>query len=306
MRILTIVPLLAALASPGEALGARWEEAGPVTRVETCPLGGGRFSYATTTYYRSYGERPDGKPFGSWTFPLPLPECPGNGLVVYGHFERGELPRLGRIVASPAYRALRKKHGQHYRAYWLMKAMKEKPYRYIWSLIKATWEAEPNPRLRKSYLAELAATPVSAADLTQIDWLAAEARAINALRELGRFGEALARLEKLPLAGLDRPPPVYDGRNATLVSDARGGREWHARFRALKRVIERRDASIEPLDLLPRSVALGRCLESVDKLDEAGRAFCAGQSEGIEALRAARKKLDEEGAAGDSPSKSRR
>jgi hypothetical protein len=294
MRILLIAPLLAALALPVEARGAEWAEAGPVASVETCPLGGGRFRFATTRYYMTYGERPDGKPFGSWTFPLALPECPENGLIVYRHFERGELRRLERLVASPAYRALRKKGTPHYRAYWLLMAMKESPNLSVWNLIKATWEAEANPRLRKAYLAELAETVAGVPDLDHIDWVVLEARSINALRELGRFDEALARLEKFPVASLNIPVPASNGRNATRIIDARSSRVWYTWFGVLKTVIERRDSSIEPLDLLPRSVALGRCLERVDRLDEAGRAFCAREAAGIETLRTARRKLDEE------------
>ena len=294
MRILLIASLLAALAGPAGARVPPWNEAAPVTRVETCPLGGGRFRHATTRFYRTDGERPDGKPFGSWTFPLALPECPGNGLLVYRHFGRSELPRLGRLVASPAYRALRKKHTPHYRAYWLMKAMKESPNLYVWSLIRATWEAQANPRLRKAYLTELAGISAGPPDLEPLGWVALEARSINALRELGRFDEALARLEKFPVASLDIPIPVRDGRNATRIADARSSRVWFAWFGALRAVIERRDASIEPLDLLPRSVALARCLDRVDRLDEAGRTFCAGQSEAVEILRAVRDKLDEQ------------
>ncbi|HEX8528322.1 hypothetical protein, partial [Allosphingosinicella sp.] len=58
--------------------------------------------------------------------------------------------------------------------------------------------------------------------------------------------------------------------------------------------IERRDSSIEPLDLLPRSVAAGRCLDEAGKLDAAGRAFCEKEAAAVAAVREARDKQKKE------------
>ena len=79
----------------------------PVTRDMTCPIGGGAFKFTTTPSYTSFGTRPDGKPFGSWTFPLALPECPDNGLVLYKEYTPEEVARIEPLVASEAYQALR-------------------------------------------------------------------------------------------------------------------------------------------------------------------------------------------------------
>jgi hypothetical protein len=279
--------LFAAAAVAALALAAGPAAAGiPVTQTMTCPIGGGSFSFTTTASYSTYGERPDGKPFGSWTFPLALPECPDNGLVLYKDYTPEEIAKLEPLVASDAYRALRKEDTPYYRAYWLMKAMGLGPERYLWALLQAGWEAEAKPDLRKRYLAELAeasaAVPPRPADL---NWIGMEGRAINALRELGRFDEASARLAKVPLAGLEA---------AGDTGEAKSRRGWHVFFTGLKPVIERRDSSIEPLDMLPRSVAFGRCLDLADKLDEAGKAFCTKESAGVEELRAARVKMDKE------------
>jgi hypothetical protein len=59
-------------------------------------------------------------------------------------------------------------------------------------------------------------------------------------------------------------------------------------------VIERRDSSIEPLDMLPRSVAVGRCLDRADKLEAADRAFCTKETAAVEELRATRARMDKE------------
>lgn len=258
----------------------------PVTETMTCPIGGSSFSFTTTASYSTYGERPDGKPFGSWTFPLALPQCPDNGLVLYKEYTPEEVARLEPLVASEAYQALRKEDTPYYRAYWLMKAMDLGPERYLWALLQAGWEAQDKPELRKRYLTELAdisgTVPPRPSD---INWVGMEGRAINALRELGRFDEASARLAKVPLAGL-----AATGETA----EAKTRRGWHSFFTAIKPVIERKDSSIEPLDMLPRSVAFGRCIDQADKIGEAGKAFCAKESAGVEELRAARSKMDKE------------
>src|SRR5687768_13394200 len=117
----------------------------PVTRDMTCPIGGAAFKFTTTASHTTFGTRPDGKPFGSWTFPLALPECPDNGLVLYKDYTPEEVARLEPLVASEAYQALRKEDTPYYRAYWLMRAMELVPERYLWALLQAGWEAEAKP-----------------------------------------------------------------------------------------------------------------------------------------------------------------
>ena len=261
----------------------------PVTQTMTCPIGGGSFPFTTTASYSTFGERPDGKPYGSWTFPLALPECPDNGLVLYKDYSSEEVAKLEPLVASEAYQALRKEDTPYYRAYWLMKSMGVEADRYLLALLQAGWEAEGKPELRKRYLAELAeasaAVPARPEDL---NWIGLEGRAVNALRELGRFDDAMARLAKLPLASLD----VAAGEGASQEVRARRG--WHNYFTALKAAIERRDSAVEPLDMLPRSVAFGRCIDRADSLGDADKTFCAKESAGVEELRAARAKMDKE------------
>lgn len=282
MRNLYLAAAVALLAAAGGPATA----GKPVTETLTCPIGGASFSFTTTASYSTYGERPDGKPYGSWTFPLALPECPDNGLVLYKQYTPEEVAKLEPLVASEAYQALRKEDTPYYRAYWLMKAMGLGPERYLWALLQAGWEAEAKPDLRKRYLAELAeasaAVPPRPGDL---NWIGMEGRAINALRELERFDEASARLAKVPLDGLDA---------AGDTPEAKTRRGWHGFFTALKPVIERRDSSTEPLDMLPRSVAFGRCIDLPDTLSEAGKAFCAKESAGVDELRSARAKMAKE------------
>src|SRR5215213_996323 len=105
----------------------------PVTDRMTCPIGGGSFDFTTTASYSTSGERPDGKPYGSSNFPLAIPECPDNGLVLYKDYTPEEVAKLEPLVASEAYQALRKDDTPYYRAYWLMKQMGLGPERYLWA-----------------------------------------------------------------------------------------------------------------------------------------------------------------------------
>jgi hypothetical protein len=287
----TLFAAAAALALPL----APAQASAPVTETMTCPIGGGSFPFTTTASYSTYGERPDGKPFGRWTFPLALPECPDNGLVLYKDYTPEEVARLEPLVASEAYQALRKEDTPYYRAYWLMKAMELGPERYLWALLQASWEAEGKPELRRRYLTELAEASASVPPRPgDINWIGMEGRAINALRELGRFDEALARLDKVPLTGLDVPMPTGTAATREAIAQVRSRRGWLAFLTGIRPVIERHDASIEPLDLLPRSLALSRCLDDADKLDEAGRGFCEKESAAVEEMRASRDKLAKE------------
>ena len=289
-RSLLLAPLaILAFALPAHA-------ATPVMkRAMTCPIGGEAFDYEQPLSSAALGERPDGKPYGSAAAPAALPECPGNGLVLYKDYTDSEVKTLGPLVASDDYQALRKTDTQYYRAYWLMRQMGVGPEDYLWALLQASWQAEGRPELRARYLAELAEqsakVPPAPADM---DWIGMEGRAIDALRELGRFDEASARLAKVPLARLDVPLP--EGRAATqeAVKQAKAKRNWLAFFQKLKVAIDRKDSSLEPFDLIPRSIALGYCIDREANLDEGQRAFCTKEKAGVDETRTARAKAEEE------------
>lgn len=296
MRVLVLAAALAASAGPAAAAPAG--PPAPAARAMTCPIGGGSFQFQPIAAPVVAGERPDGRPIGSVKFPLALPECPDNGLVLYKDYDPAEVAKLEPLVASEAYQALRKDGTQYYRAYWLMREMGVGSDLTLWALLQASWEAEGRPDLRKIYLEELveasAKVPPRPADLS---WIGMEGRSINALRELGRYDEALARLDKVPLAGLEPTPETAASATPAAVASARARRGWKTFFTAIRPAIERRDSTSEPLDLLPRSVAAGRCLDEAGKLDETGRAFCAKEAEAIAAVRAARDKAAKEAAA---------
>ena len=278
MRLVT-ASVFAALLAPAAAQGAT-----PTKQQMTCPIGGAKFDHPTYAAYSTFGERPDGKPYGSAAFPVALPECPDNRLILYKDYEPEEVAKLEPLIASEGYKALLAGDTQYYRAYWLMKEMGVAPERYLIALLQAGWEADGKPELRTRYLTELveasAALPARPDD---INWIAMEARAANALRELGRFDEASARLDKLPTLGLDidlgEAPAAGPGKKADPK------RQWLAYTRKLRAAIARKDASAEPFDMIPRGLALGRCLAAKDKIEGAQKGFCETERAAVEELR---------------------
>ena len=290
-RFLLLAPLiLACLPAPAAAAPSP-----TVKRVMTCPVGGETFDYQQPVSSAALGLRPDGKPYGTSAAPARLPECPGNGLVLYKDYTEDEAKTLAPLVASDDYKALRTADTQYYRAYWLMRQMGVGPEDYLWALLQAAWEAESQPELRMRYLSELvdqsAKVPPNPADM---DWIGMEGRAIDALRELGRFDEAAARLAKVPLARLDVKVPEGPGANEAAVRDAKTKRGWYTFFDQLKTAIARKDSAIEPFDMIPRSVAIGYCLDRAATLSEDQHAFCTKEQAAVDEQRAARAKAEED------------
>jgi hypothetical protein len=286
MRKLTLASALAALLAPALAT-----QAAPVRRAMTCPIGGEKFQFSTVESIQSWGERPDGKPYGS--YPLELPECPKNGLVLYKDYEAPEVAKLEPLVASEEYQALRKEHVPFYRAYWLMGRMGVLVGPRLIALQRAIWSADAKPELRARYLTEFVAETAKLPRKPEdVNWIGMEGRAVNALRELGRFDDASARLAKLPLSALAVAEPKITDRSAA-ANQARARRNWLSYLRGLKAVIASRDASAEPFEMLPKREWTGRCIEGKG-LSEAQQAYCTAQAAAVEEASAAKQKADAE------------
>ena len=217
--------------------------------------------------------------------PPPLPECPDNALVLYKDYSEEEVAKLTPLVESGEYQGLRK-DTQYYRAYWLMKAMGVDSDRYLLALLQASWQAEDRPELRARYLAEFAEESAKVEPRpNDINWIGMEGRAVDALRELGRFDEASARLAKVPLDALN----VADVPGAT-GADARRAqlrRTWLTYFDQQQAAIARRDSSAEPFDMIPRELALRYCIERTSGLDTHQQAFCTQEAKAVDEMRTA-------------------
>lgn len=224
-----------------------------------CPVGGESFVFTDTMSYSTWGRRPDGKPYGSWEFPKPIPECPGNRLVMFTEFSKAQVKALEPLLASTEYKALAG-DTSYYRALWLAKALNLPDMSAPWLLLQASWQAdgdaERKARYQREFVAAIDAEPVKAGDLT---WLSMQARAVNAERELGAFDAATARIQRLR-DQLQAPPA--DPKASQGDANERGGL---ASFLKLEEgAIARKDVSAEPLDLITPRIAAQKCIQAED------------------------------------------
>jgi hypothetical protein len=250
-----------------------------------CPIGGATFSYKPALPPAAIGYRPDGRPYADGVVPPPLPECPDNALVLYKDYSDDEIAKLTPLVESADYQALRKE-GQYYRAFWLMKQMGVDSNLYLLALLEAAWQADDRPELRARYLAEFADESAKVEPRPDdINWVGMEGRAVNALRELGRFDEAEARLAKVPLDALKVPDLA--GATGADARRAQLRRTWLTYFEQEKAAIARRDSAIEPYEMIPKELALRYCLERATALDTHQQAFCTREKAAVDAMRSA-------------------
>lgn len=232
----------------------------------TCPVGGETFSAWQPGTYSTYGERPDGKPYSYLPFPFPVPECPGNKLIVFDQFTTAEVAKLTSIIATDEYKRLMGSETSYYRGYWLANRLGRPKTQALGLLLRAIWQVSPGDmatapnepqhrRYQQAFVQEVRSLgpAVEAKDRSWID-----ARAANAARQLGLFAEA----ETLRLQA---------ERTLSTLPDKRG---WDRYLAKLQRVIARKDSSIEPLDMIPdREVA--RACERHPAPDAFARAACA-------------------------------
>lgn len=236
----------------------------------------------------TWGALPDGMPLGSGYFPADLPQCPRNGLVIYRDFTARELERLKAVIESREYRSLvNTRSPKYYLAYTLARALEDEDA--PWLLLRATWDiknADPSDARANAYNNEFVilvrSLRVSAVSFNSI---ALQARAANALRELGRFEEA----ENLR-------------RSVVVASDAGGAGEeaqqnregWTKFLKLLAGPIARHDRSRSPMDMLDEKDRVFRCMageaspqERSETLTLADKEYCAsaGMSKAVEQAR---------------------
>lgn len=187
-------------------------------RAFTCPLGGEVFTQDVGYSAFPLITLPDGSWLGDTEIGAQIPICPGNGLVLlpdlaksdgnrmaYGEYRVTDLARLPALIADPAYLAL-KPEGRYAQAYWLASKLGRPAEDRFFMLQRSTW-ATRDPVLRKRLVARFAADAPALIDGYREN--AAVQRfhriyVVNALRELGRFDEALGLLDAIDASG----PPV--------------------------------------------------------------------------------------------------
>lgn len=239
--------MLAALAA-GLLVGATTSAtAGMPMRVQsTCPVDDAKFSWTTTAAYSTWGSELDGKPIGSWTFPMTIPQCPESRFPVYKDtFTPEEKAAIRALVATPEYAAVRDEA-----SYYLLRFVLEKleaepaePMQGAWLLMQATWQVrETDPDRYRRYAAETSAAMdlalPSLKDSEPADWWHLQIATANVQRQAGDFDGAAARLDGLvgdmpaegqPAERIALTRQMIAARNAApgFLPDARGGHDDH-------------------------------------------------------------------------------
>lgn len=244
-RIFTSIACAATLALFG---AARAEV--PARERMVCPVGGQAFTHLGYAAYSTYGQRLDGKPFGSTDFPLRIPVCP-NGFIIYkapGDFSETQVAALASFIETSEFRALAE-HSTYYRASRLARVAGEPAATQAWLMLSASWQVDGSAQLFATYQAEflsLADEAVTQLPRTSPQWWLLQFRAANAERQLGRFEASAARLSALPMDELAALQPE-DGEEVA---------EWAEGFRravaTLRGLIAGQDASVEPESLRRR------------------------------------------------------
>lgn len=273
MRVVVLCGVLAAAAVLTSPAGAGT----PYQENLTCPIGGEKFEHTSTGSYSTFGARPDGKPYGSWIFPMPMPVCPSNKLPIYDKFTKEQLARLEPLVASAEFKAIGNDM-PYYRAAWLMERSGEPAADVAWMIVKASWEADGDLPLKRKYQEEYVAKLVALPKGEKAsEWLWRKARAANGLRELARFQEAVAQADGLipqVESALQEAKKNRTGNNSDGDDEAKSLEYLLTYLGKLRAVAASDNSSSEPVAMLPPMVARSLCKENSDNLNASDKAAC--------------------------------
>lgn len=248
MRLGRWIALIGFLAAP--ALASTY-----FTVEKICPVGGQKFKYQSLGSISTWGAFPDGMPIGSGMFPVQLPQCPGNGLVMFRDFDKAAVAKLTPYVGGTEYRELRAAgETPYYLAYQTSRMLADPEPE--WLLLSASWEAKNAGEAESARAARYNAEFVDlvkqrAISATEFESIALRARAANALRELGRFDEAEALRASIVIA------PDAGGAGDDAAQNREG---WSSYVAKLAAPIVRKDMTRAPLDMIGDNEAVFRCL----------------------------------------------
>jgi hypothetical protein len=231
----------------------------------TCPIGGKTFRQAVTYSEFPLFTWPDGSHMGDEWIEMQLPECPDNHLLIlpdyavepsdsgrptYRVYTREELSRLPALMADPEFAALAGATRQ-VRGYWLATRLGRPVLDRMAMLSEAAWGASSEAQRRQAlelFVRDMPALIDAYFDEPQAR-AGARIRVVNALRELGRFDEALALLSEIEKQGFAFETPV--GPDAMFSEGP-----YLPKLRA---VIEAGNADRNPIALLESGVANRIC-----------------------------------------------
>ena len=197
-RIALIVAAALCLASASAAPAGAGT---PYTAYAVCPLNGARVSYTGAHSYSIFGRETDGKPYGSWDFPLEMARCPGSGLPIYQEkFTSDEAKALKALVATPGYQAIKGETTYFVLAY-VFQAQGRPISMQMDALLAASFEVRDDPPVYARYakvFVERGALRLAELTPAQGDWWMLQLITINIVRQTRDFASAQARLDSLP------------------------------------------------------------------------------------------------------------
>lgn len=233
MRKVMLVAVVAGLMTgiAGAASGGT-----PYQAEATCPVDNVKFKYTATMSSSTWGSELDGKPIGSWEFPMPIPQCPDSRFPVYqDEFSAEQTSAIRALVATPEYAAV-KDEASYYLLHFVLQRLDHlEPMNAAWLLMQATWQVRGDDARYARYAAE--AVPAMDAALPSMsepaDWWYLQIAVANVQRQAGDFAGATARLDsltgELPAEGrpaeriaLTRTLIAAGDRSAAALPDARG------------------------------------------------------------------------------------
>lgn len=187
-----------------------------------CPLTGKRFEQIVTHPHYPIESFPDGSHLGDEWIDMQIPECPDDRLLIlpdyaasdqssgklaYHAYSANELAQLPGLIATAEWRELM---GQtrHLRAYWLASQIRRPAKERYQLLLHAPWGAESDNQRRTALDALVSDLPEVVAEFEDPpeDRIFALYYVVDALRQLGRFEEALALADTLDAQPVDAEP----------------------------------------------------------------------------------------------------
>ena len=162
------------------------ETLAPQLQNETivCPLNGQAFDFRFGRFSVARGVTLEMQPYGAPDLPWPLPECPGNGFVVYKQaFSDAEIARLRLVLQQPGFDA----QPVYARAYRMAQALGEPLPLQLRLLQMAAWRGGDAYRQQALPLLEQVLADNRQPERTRLDYLLLQA---EYLRRLGRFEQA--------------------------------------------------------------------------------------------------------------------
>lgn len=109
-----------------------------------CPIGGERFEQTTPSSGTSFGSEFDARPFGPISSPWRLPQCPGNGMIIYDpDLDAASVRKLTPFVLGKQYQQWRTTETPYFLVAQMMQFLDAPVANQAWVMLQASWEASP-------------------------------------------------------------------------------------------------------------------------------------------------------------------